>query len=123
MSDKKSLEFKLKRESTIDPLTGVFNRRYFMNMLANVFDSCLRKSRMYQHSYVDFDLFKQINDQYGHDVGDEVLKQVAAGMRRHLRRTDTLARVGEKNSVLFYRIHLIMMHGILVRSFAVMLNK
>ncbi|CAM3878565.1 Response regulator PleD [Vibrio aerogenes CECT 7868] len=105
ISDKKSLEFKLKRESTTDPLTGLFNRRYFMNMLEETFDGGVKQLPV-SILAVDFDHFKQINDQYGHDVGDQVLRQVATGMKQNLRKTDTLARVGgEEFSVILPATH------------------
>ncbi|SHO59038.1 sensor domain-containing diguanylate cyclase [Vibrio quintilis] len=93
ISDKKSLEFKLKRESTTDPLTGLFNRRFFMSMLMETFEAGIKQMPV-SILAIDFDHFKQINDRYGHDVGDQVLKQVASGMKQNLRKTDTLARIG-----------------------------
>ncbi|MDW6004091.1 sensor domain-containing diguanylate cyclase [Vibrio mangrovi] len=94
ISDKKTLELKLQRESTIDPLTNVFNRRYFMYSLNRTFTSGFKNKDCVSILAIDFDHFKKVNDQYGHDAGDEVLKQVTSAIKRHIRRSDILARMG-----------------------------
>lgn len=53
-----------------------------------------RKSDLFSMLVVDLDFFKAINDQYGHDVGDEVLRQVAKLVKDSVRRSDTVYRVG-----------------------------
>lgn len=77
--------------STTDELTGVGNRRQFETTLDR-----LRPSRSAAHFLllVDIDYFKQVNDRFGHQVGDACLREAAAVMKRLLRPTDTLARVG-----------------------------
>jgi diguanylate cyclase (GGDEF)-like protein len=96
ISDKKALELRLQWESTIDPLTGIFNRRYFMHTLKQTLSTPYVKAATQHVSIlaIDFDLFKLINDRYGHDIGDEVLIQVTSGMKSQIRRSDTLARMG-----------------------------
>ncbi|WP_286828422.1 MULTISPECIES: GGDEF domain-containing response regulator [Kordiimonas] len=77
-----------------DALTGCFNRRYFMNA------ADMELSRMKRHGYpvvvamIDVDHFKRINDQYGHEVGDEVLSVVAKCCDETVRYEDTLGRLG-----------------------------
>lgn len=101
ISDKKALELRLQKESTTDPLTGAYNRRYFMQALH---EELMRSSREKQNLAIlaiDFDFFKQINDRFGHDTGDYVLRQISGTLQRHLREYDTLARMGgEEFSVL-----------------------
>ncbi|MEO0619551.1 MAG: diguanylate cyclase [Pseudomonadota bacterium] len=79
--------------ATRDPLTGLVNRPA---LLANL-SSALENLRGTEHACVmmiDLDHFKSVNDTYGHDVGDEVLKIAAARIRGHVRDTDTVARLG-----------------------------
>ena len=83
-----------------DPLTGVMNRRAFVETATLE----LARAERYQHSltlaYVDIDDFKQINDQGGHAYGDQVLIEVAETLRRNLRAFDVLARYGGDEFVL-----------------------
>ncbi len=84
----------LERLSLTDPLTGVANRRHLEWRLS---EEVARSSR-YQYPLsalmLDIDHFKQVNDTYGHQVGDEVLKQLAQRLQQTLRRTDFIARYG-----------------------------
>lgn len=77
-----------------DPLTGLPNRALLLDRL----DQTLLQSRRYKRSFalhfLDFDDFKQVNDQFGHAAGDELLIKAAAAMAKVLRESDTLARVG-----------------------------
>ena len=76
-----------------DQLTGLESRLLFKLRLENALGRSFRDGRMTALMFIDLDLFKQINDHYGHDVGDEVLKQVAARIRTAVRSNDTVARV------------------------------
>ena len=82
------------RLTTTDPMTQVYNRRYFMESLSRE----ISRARRYQHSMallmIDLDHFKHINDTYGHLAGDHVLKMVGRSLQRSLRREDILARYG-----------------------------
>jgi diguanylate cyclase (GGDEF)-like protein/PAS domain S-box-containing protein len=77
-----------------DPLTGLPNRALLLDRI----DQTLLQSRRYKRSFalhfLDFDDFKQVNDQFGHAAGDELLIKAAAAMAKVLRESDTLARVG-----------------------------
>ncbi|MBP2666645.1 MAG: putative signaling protein, partial [Firmicutes bacterium] len=92
--DRKRLEEELRQQAMTDGLTGVLNRRYFMLRL----EEELRRIRRYTSDcallILDMDHFKQVNDTYGHAVGDEVLRQVAAICGGILRDTDVLGRIG-----------------------------
>ena len=77
-----------------DALTSVANRRYFMEIL----QAELRRSKRYERALsllqIDADKFKAVNDTYGHDAGDLVLKALAASIQAALRAPDTLGRIG-----------------------------
>ncbi|MDR7306946.1 GGDEF domain-containing protein [Rhodoferax saidenbachensis] len=77
-----------------DTLTGLYNRREFMRMANMELARAARAPCDTQLIMVDLDFFKKVNDQYGHPVGDAVLKQVAALLRSGIRTTDTVARLG-----------------------------
>ena len=77
-----------------DPLTGLFNRRYALPHLARVAEASRRDHREFAVMVADLDRFKSINDRYGHAAGDTVLTETAQRLRRCLRPTDLLARIG-----------------------------
>ncbi|MCS6874116.1 MAG: GGDEF domain-containing protein [Pyrinomonadaceae bacterium] len=85
---------KLKMESITDPLTGIFNRRYLFRRL----DEEVRKVKRYSSALslvlFDIDHFKEVNDKYGHLVGDKVLVEVCRVIQENVRRTDFVARYG-----------------------------
>ena len=77
-----------------DPLTGLPNRTLFLDRLDFTLATARRHGQKIALLYIDLDHFKQINDAFGHQVGDEVLKIASARMKAHLRESDTVARVG-----------------------------
>lgn len=77
-----------------DFLTGLNNRRYFFDAGKKLFSSAKRKQIHLTTAMLDIDHFKKINDTYGHDVGDLVLKRVALIVEKHFRTTDIVARMG-----------------------------
>jgi diguanylate cyclase (GGDEF)-like protein len=82
-----------------DPLTGLINRRKMMDVLAEHAALSRRKMLTFSVAYIDLDHFKQVNDRWGHGVGDEVLKGFAAAANRLLRETDVIARWGGEEFV------------------------
>nr|WP_320115782.1 diguanylate cyclase [uncultured Desulfuromonas sp.] len=80
--------------ANIDPLTGLYNRRFFMDFAKREFEKARRKNADLSVMMLDVDLFKSINDSYGHDVGDMVLKQIAFFMDAGTRGTDIVGRLG-----------------------------
>ncbi|MFY8274692.1 sensor domain-containing diguanylate cyclase [Pseudoalteromonas sp. SSDWG2] len=94
ITDRKMLELKLKEESTTDPLTGLYNRRYFFEQLTLKLDQSKRERKPLSLVIFDLDLFKHINDNYGHDCGDAVLKAIAHAVRSVMRNYDLVARIG-----------------------------
>ena len=101
ISQKVALYEKVKNLAIYDSLTKIFNRGHFILMA----DQLLQQSLRYGHSIavllLDIDLFKKINDTYGHPAGDVVLKEVAACISRNVRSTDILGRYGGDEFVLF----------------------
>jgi diguanylate cyclase (GGDEF)-like protein len=80
--------------ANIDGLTGLFNRRHF-DLLARIeWDRSRRYSRPLSIMIADIDHFKAVNDRFGHDAGDNVLKSVADVCRSTKRESDILARIG-----------------------------
>ncbi|MBC8025346.1 MAG: sensor domain-containing diguanylate cyclase, partial [Steroidobacteraceae bacterium] len=84
----------LERESQEDALTGVANRRAFMQRLTSEIEVALAVGQPLSIAIADFDHFKIVNDTLGHPVGDLALRQSATIMRRHCRHSDLLARIG-----------------------------
>lgn len=77
-----------------DALTGLYNRREFNRFLEYELDRSRRYKRLLSFVLMDIDYFKNVNDQYGHQVGDEVLKQLSQVAHSHSRTSDLLARYG-----------------------------
>jgi len=80
--------------ATRDALTGIHNRRYFFDVGAALFASAKRDHVSLTAAIVDVDLFKDVNDTYGHDAGDKVLRHIATLLRRMCRETDVVVRFG-----------------------------
>ena len=78
----------------IDPLTGVNNRRFFDQRLIEEVAGAIRDTADISCLFIDIDYFKKINDNYGHQIGDKVLKDVAKIIRKQVRTTDVVARYG-----------------------------
>ncbi len=77
-----------------DPLTGLNNRRGFFMHAEQLARVCERHQVPLTIAYFDLDHFKAINDQFGHDVGDEILREFAQVLERQVRESDVVARVG-----------------------------
>ncbi|MCG8597703.1 MAG: diguanylate cyclase [Kiloniellales bacterium] len=91
----------LEKESAIDPLTGLLNRRSFERSLEERLLQAPGAWRDGVLFYVDLDNFKQVNDRYGHDRGDAALVAVAGILNRFTRRQDLAARLGGDEFALF----------------------
>ncbi len=96
----KGANTRLKQLSITDSLTGIYNRRYFMENLEKEFIRCERYGGMFSLVLMDIDHFKNINDTYGHILGDHALKDVCAVASKSLRSSDVLARFGGEEFVL-----------------------
>lgn len=93
ITPRKQLELELKRHALNDPLTGLPNRRSLMEQLPKAMARSSRTEQMMALLFMDLDGFKAINDNFGHDAGDELLQQFAQRIQSHLRETDTLFRL------------------------------
>ncbi len=85
---------KLYKQATIDALTGIPNRRYFFEMSDRYLQLSHRKRQTLSFIVLDIDFFKQINDTYGHNIGDRVLQHVVNQIADNLRRSDIFGRIG-----------------------------
>jgi diguanylate cyclase len=94
------LEVKLEQQALTDPLTGLCNRRHYEAIFMREFERCRRHGADLVVGMIDLDHFKVINDTYGHDFGDEVLKFVAKVLQSPLRRVDVLGRFGGEEFIL-----------------------
>lgn len=84
----------IQRLAAIDPLTGVYNRRFGLTRLREEFIRSVKQDTTLGVLMIDIDFFKEVNDTYGHTVGDRVLQGIATSARSQLREGDLLIRLG-----------------------------
>lgn len=89
----------LQHQSLQDRLTQISNRMHFEQEFAKELERAERSRQPLTCMFLDLDHFKEINDQFGHQLGDACLKQVAAAIKAELRKTDVLARYGGEEFV------------------------
>ncbi len=93
------------REKTIhDKLTGVYNREYFDQTYTGLLEECRTQQYLAAFAIIDIDLFKRVNDTYGHDTGDRVLMEFASRIDRYSRKEDILIRWGGEEFVLSMKV-------------------
>ncbi len=92
------LQADLTQQANHDPLTGVFNRRYFNQVIEQELSRSKRHHHRIGFLMIDIDRFKEINDHHGHQTGDAVLKGVSEVMRNSVRDSDVVVRYGEETS-------------------------
>lgn len=92
---------KLEKLAITDPLTEVFNRRYLFQLAEQEFNRVSRYGSPLSALMIDADHFKQINDSYGHAVGDETLKAIAQTTQGLLRKVDFFGRIGGEEFLAF----------------------
>lgn len=90
---KKALEHE-KSLSRIDRLTGATSSDFFYDVLQTEIDRFKRYKHIFTVAYIDLDNFKAVNDQFGHSMGDNVLRTVVSHSKHELRKTDIVARLG-----------------------------
>ncbi len=96
-----------KQAARVDALTGLFNRTWFDDVLERHCQRALRKNIALSAIFIDIDHFKEINDRFGHLIGDYVLRQVAERLQQGIRSIDSAARFGgEEFALLLYGINL-----------------
>lgn len=94
ISERKQMEEKIRNLAYIDPLTNLPNRRLLLDRLAQALSRAKRYGLSLAIMFLDLDNFKQINDTLGHDVGDDLLKEVAVRLNGCVRTGDTVSRSG-----------------------------
>lgn len=90
----------LEKWATTDPLTGLMNRRHFFELADRELEQTRRSSRQLSFIMLDIDHFKQVNDNYGHLVGDAALILLAELLKKQLRKVDFCGRYGGEEFVL-----------------------
>ena len=96
----KRMEKELRCLSVTDCLTNCYNRRFFMQKLEEEIERAKRNENKFSLIMLDIDRFKSINDRFGHNAGDLVLKSMAEMIKNRIRKIDTLARWGGEEFVL-----------------------
>ncbi len=94
ITEEKRLEERLRRLSTTDGLTGLFNRRHLDETLTTEMERALRYNSPLSIMMFDVDHFKNFNDEHGHDQGDRVLQAISQSMQEHVRKVDIPCRYG-----------------------------
>jgi diguanylate cyclase (GGDEF)-like protein/PAS domain S-box-containing protein len=94
ISERRQVERQLRHQATHDALTGLPNRFLLKDRLERAVAQARREDRAVAVIFIDLDNFKDVNDRFGHDAGDELLVLLATRMRDALRESDTVARLG-----------------------------
>lgn len=97
---RKLVEEELKRLAALDPLTGLYNRRHLFDLGGPMFERAKRYERNLSVLMIDADHFKQVNDQYGHGIGDQVLQTIATYLTNLTRKADLLGRYGGEEFII-----------------------
>lgn len=105
LSIEKDLELLMQKHelalmAEFDGLTGVYNRRKVDDILIREFHNCLRHNQTYTITLMDLDAFKMVNDTYGHQMGDQILKTFAKHVDNRIRKTDYFGRLGGDEFIL-----------------------
>lgn len=95
------LREKLRKQAQTDALTGVNNRRRFFELAQKEFKRSLRYATPLTVMMIDIDHFKSVNDTYGHQIGDRTLKKIASIIKRSLRSSDAMGRIGGEEFAVF----------------------
>ena len=105
ITERKQSEMELQRKATLDELTGLPNRFLFQQTFEKMFAQAKRSGQMLAVLFIDLDSFKPVNDTYGHDAGDALLRKVAERLKERLRKADIAARLGgDEFSVLLWNV-------------------
>ena len=100
VTEQKRLKNELEYAASRDPLTGLWNRRHFLDLLNKACQQKRRNDMDYSLLILDADHFKSINDQFGHDKGDEVLVLLARTLENRVRDTDAVCRWGGEEFII-----------------------
>lgn len=97
--ESKLLMSKLQDLSLRDGMTGLYNRRFLDNFIDKIASQAARKQDTYAVMMLDVDFFKMVNDTYGHDVGDKVIKAISTVLKENIRESDLAIRYGGEEFV------------------------
>lgn len=100
-SSKLHMMLRLYRHASLDPLTGIYNRRMLLMLAKRDFENSRLSSRPYSVLLMDLDRFKRVNDRFGHYAGDLVLKAFTDSIQETLRKSDIFGRFGGEEFILF----------------------
>lgn len=103
ITERKKLELELEKYANYDKLTGLPNRRLFFERLDRMVLECERDKNKFALLFIDLDGFKDINDAFGHEVGDKVLIEVGDRLLHCIRKSDTVARMGGDEFTIIFR--------------------
>ncbi|WP_083651477.1 sensor domain-containing diguanylate cyclase [Vreelandella massiliensis] len=103
IAERKRMEHELENQATRDHLTGAYNRRAFDTALSQCMSDAVHAHQPFVLLMFDIDHFKRVNDNYGHDRGDEILQQLAVCIKGCLRDSDILARWGGEEFAILLR--------------------
>ena len=103
ISERKREEERLSYLANYDVLTGLPNRKMFLEKLDYELADCKERNVLFALMFIDLNLFKSVNDDFGHDVGDVLLKQVAMRLQSVIRTEDIVARLGGDEFVVLLR--------------------
>ena len=106
ITERKRLEARLLSMAHYDALTGLPNRVLFFDRLEQAVKQAQREAQRFELLFIDLDGFKAANDRHGHDFGDQVLCEVARRLLKHVRQSDTVARMGgDEFTVILNHLH------------------
>ncbi len=88
------VQLRMALEKALDPFTGLLHKLSFRKTASSSLELCKRDKSSAVMFFADLDEFKQVNDTYGHDIGDNVIKEVVAVLKTKLRKSDILGREG-----------------------------
>lgn len=101
VTEEKKQQERLQHLANYDPLTNLPNRHLFMTLAEQMLAFTKRKGSKAIIAFLDLDGFKEVNDSHGHSMGDRILKKVAIRLEQQMRQSDTIARIGGDEFIIF----------------------
>ncbi|XDD48596.1 GGDEF domain-containing protein (plasmid) [Leptospira sp. WS39.C2] len=98
----KALHDQLRETAIRDVMTNLYNRRYMEERIEQEFQRCRRHKSNLSLAMIDIDKFKNVNDTYGHEVGDLVIKRLANELKSSFRKSDIISRFGGEEFVILF---------------------
>ena len=95
---------RLERIAKSDPLTGIYNRRYLSERVNRLIEGYRKSGVIFTLAMVDIDFFKRINDSFGHQTGDQVLKKIASAISSELGPRDIFGRYGGEEFLIIFEM-------------------